>query len=390
MFVLDAEERRHWLKVFVLVFGRNAFLPDPADEQTFHRRAIDEGRFHQQRVSASLSEVVFGEVFPSLAGAIAEAAPDAPLKEVREAALILLYRLLFILYAEDRDLLPVRDTRYDDYGVRDKVRGDVGRRKDKADVFSSTASRYWSAFDDLCRAIDVGDTSIGLPPYNGGLFDRQRTPLLCTIRLGDAVMADVIDALSFEQVREGRRYINYRDLGVQQLGSIYERLLEQELVRDGETLAVRPNIFARKNTGSYYTPDDLVGLIVRETIDPLIQFRLDAFTAEATDLASSPLPEDRKDRTAEASRPGRENSGTQGLRSGDGLGPFPGQPGRLPFRPRHCRHGRGGSGLGGVSVAVKRAHRQHPQHDHRQCGDARLDGRSRATGRPAHRFGAWC
>ena len=95
-------------------------------------------------------------------------------------------------------------------------------------------------------------------------------------------------------MREGRRYINYRDLGVQQLGSIYERLLEQELVRDGETLAVRPNIFARKNTGSYYTPDDLVGLIIRETIDPLIQFRLDAFTAEATDLASSPLPEDRR------------------------------------------------------------------------------------------------
>ena len=294
LFVLDTKERRHWLKVFVLVFGRSAFLPDPADGRTFHRRAIDEGRFYQQRVSASLSKVVFGEVFPSLAGAIAEAAPDAPLEEVREAALILLYRLLFILYAEDRDLLPVRDTRYDDYGVRDKVRGDVGRRKDKADVFSRTASRYWSAFDDLCRAIDVGDTSIGLPPYNGGLFDRQRTPLLCTIRLGDAVMADVIDALSFEQVREGRRYINYRDLGVQQLGSIYERLLEQELVRDGETLAVRPNIFARKNTGSYYTPDDLVGLIVRETIDPLIQSRLDAFTAEAIELASSTLPEDRR------------------------------------------------------------------------------------------------
>ena len=41
-------------------------------------------------------------------------------KEVREAALILLYRLLFILYAEDRDLLPVRERRYDDYGLREK------------------------------------------------------------------------------------------------------------------------------------------------------------------------------------------------------------------------------------------------------------------------------
>ena len=79
--------------------------------------------------------------------------------------MILLYRLLFILYAEDRDLLPVRDERYDDYALREKVREDVRRRMDKGDVFSETAAPYWSAIDDLCRAIDQGDTSIGLPPY---------------------------------------------------------------------------------------------------------------------------------------------------------------------------------------------------------------------------------
>ena len=145
------------------------------------------------------------------------------MSEVRDAALILLYRLLFILYAEDRSLLPVRDTRYDDYGLREKVRDDIRQRKDRDDAFSTTAARYWAVIDDLCRAIDQGDTSIGLPPYNGGLFDRERTPLLARIRLGDQVMADVIDALSFEKTDQGRRYINYRDLSVQQLGSIYER-----------------------------------------------------------------------------------------------------------------------------------------------------------------------
>ena len=134
---------------------------------------------------------------------------------------------------------------------------------------------------DLCRAIDQGDVAIGLPPYNGGLFDRERAPLLDRIRLGDRVMADVIDALSFEQGPAGRRYINYRDLGVRQLGSIYERLLEQELALDGDGVAVRLNIFARKGSGSYYTPDDLVGLIVEETIGPLVQARTDAFEAEA-------------------------------------------------------------------------------------------------------------
>ena len=281
LFALTEAERRHWLKVFALVFRRDAFLPGAADARTFHQRAIAEGRFYEERLAASLSDLVFGQVFPELARAVAAAEPDAPLPEVREAALLLLYRLLFILYAEDRDLLPVRDTRYDDYALRDRVRGDVGRRKDQGDTFAETLATYWSAIDDLCRAIDQGDVSIGLPPYNGGLFDRERAPLLDRIRLGDRVMADVIDALSFEQGPAGRRYINYRDLGVRQLGSIYERLLEHELAPDGDGVAVRPNIFARKGSGSYYTPDDLVGLIVEETIGPLVQARTDAFEAEA-------------------------------------------------------------------------------------------------------------
>jgi len=291
LFALTEQQRRHWLKVFVLVFRRDAFLPTPSDSRTFHQRALEEGRFYEERVATNLSNLVFGQVFPELARSISGAAPAAPLQEVREAALILLYRLLFILYAEDRDLLPVRDSRYDDYGLRDRVRGDVGRRKDRNDTFSDTAARYWSALDDLCRAIDQGDPSIGLPPYNGGLFDAARTPLLTTIRLGDAVMANVIDALSFERNDYGRKYINYRDLSVQQLGSIYERLLEHEVTREGGEVAVRPNIFARKGSGSYYTPDDLVGLIIRETVAPLVAQRTEIFRVKAEELATGTQPE---------------------------------------------------------------------------------------------------
>jgi len=294
LFALSDDDRRHLLKVFALIFSRDAFISAPADPRTFHQRALEEGHFYEERVAANLSDLVFGQVFPDLARAISNAAPEASQQEVRDGALILLYRLLFILYAEDRDLLPVRDPRYDDYGLREKVRGDIGRRKDLNDTFSDTAARYWSIVDDLCRAIDEGDASIGLPPYNGGLLDRERTPLLASIRLGDQVMADVIDALSFEQTPGGRRYINYRDLSVQQLGSIYERLLEHEITRDEDEIVVRPNIFARKSSGSYYTPDDLVGLIIAETIDPLIQIRVDAFTDKIAELETSRLPEERK------------------------------------------------------------------------------------------------
>ena len=292
--VLGTDETAHWLKVFWLVFGRDAFLPGAADERTFHERAIEEGRFHQERVAGTLSALVFEHVFPDLVRALAEADTEAPLPEVRDAALVLLYRLLFVLYAEDRDLLPVRDSRYDDYALREQVRGSIGHRKDQGDVFSATAARYWSAFDDLCRAIDQGDASIGLPPYNGGLFDRERTPLLSCVRLGDAVMADVIDALSFERTPLGRQYINYRDLGVQQLGSIYERLLEREVVRGGGNIVVRPNVFARKDSGSYYTPDDLVDLIVRETVGPMADARMEHFAAKVEEIGSEQMPEDRR------------------------------------------------------------------------------------------------
>ena len=294
LFALTDTERHHWLKIFVLVFRREAFVAWATDPRTFHQRAIEDGRFYQERVAANLSELVFGQVFPGLARAIAAAAPKALLPDVREAALILLYRLLFILYAEDRDLLPVRDTRYDDYGLRENVRDDIGRRKDREDVFSTSAARYWSAFDDLCRAIAHGDGSIGLPPYNGGLFDQARTPLLGQIRLDDAVMATVIDALSFEHTPNGRRYINYRDLGVQQLGSIYERLLEHDLVREHDTITVRPNRLARKGSGSYYTPDDLVGLLIKDTVEPLIRSRMEAFETRHGELATSPLTKSRR------------------------------------------------------------------------------------------------
>lgn len=291
LFALNAEQRRHWLKIFFVVFARNSFLPTPSDERTFHQRALEEGQFYEQRVAKSLSNLVFGQVFPELASAISSASPSASLQEVREAALILLYRLLFVLYAEDRGLLPVRDSRYDEYGLRDRVRGDIGKRKDRNDTFSDTAARYWSILEDLCRAIDVGDRSIGLPPYNGGLFDTKRTPLLTKVRLGDAAMASVIDALSFELTPSGRKYINYRDLTVQQLGSIYERLLEHEIVKDDGKISIRPNIFARKASGSYYTPDDLVTLIIRETVEPLVTKHVQVFRAKAEEQARSNQPE---------------------------------------------------------------------------------------------------
>jgi hypothetical protein len=108
----DSAWRAHVFKLFVLIFGRGAFLPDHRNE-TFHQLALREGKQWESRVAHDLSETVFNEVFPALGQALATtggraggALDAAYLGEVREGALILLYRLLFVLYAEDRNLLP--------------------------------------------------------------------------------------------------------------------------------------------------------------------------------------------------------------------------------------------------------------------------------------------
>ena len=85
LFALSDAERHHWLKVFTLVFRCEAFLSGATDPRTFHQRAIEVGRFYEERVAASLSDLVFGQVFPKLARVIAAAAPDARLLEVRDA-----------------------------------------------------------------------------------------------------------------------------------------------------------------------------------------------------------------------------------------------------------------------------------------------------------------
>lgn len=290
-----AEDRAHWLKVFILVFRRESFLRIDGNS-SFHEISLEKGKFYEESVAKDLSKVVFEDVFPDLVKAIAKHDPDAPeilnadyLVEVKEGALILLYRLLFVLYAEDRNLLPVEDQRYDDYGLRKKVRNDIADRLDKNDVFSDTRTSYWSQTKGLFKGIAKGDKSIGLPPYNGGLFDETETPILARVELPDDGFAAIIDKLCRVNRDGKRRYINYRDLSVQQLGSIYERLLEHEVVDGEHGLEVGLNKFARKGSGSYYTPDELVRLIIERTVGPLLKERMATFTASAANLKGKAL-----------------------------------------------------------------------------------------------------
>ncbi|HQC99818.1 MAG TPA: hypothetical protein PK306_29330, partial [Aquabacterium sp.] len=306
LFDLDAQ---HGLRLFFLLFHRAAFLTQTWDPEgrSFHAYARNEARQYEEQVSQDLGRRVFDDIFPALAHALAAGdlhAQKAPvgygsytrqrytadyLDEVREAALILLYRLLFLFYAEDRRLLPVDDPRYQPYSVRhlrERVRDNI----DAGKPFATKVSTLWFALQATFQVINDGEDAVGMPAYNGGLFNPARSALLQRSNVPDAVLAPIIDALS-RRTDLLRGWINYRDLSVSHLGGIYERLLEYSLVHEVQAansyidrelpeinrIVARPASFARKVSGSYYTHDDLVRLILRESVGLLAQERMAAF-----------------------------------------------------------------------------------------------------------------
>ena len=285
------------LRTFYLLFRRHSFEAQEGETVSFLETALAEGRRYEQQVAQDLSAVVFERAFPRLVQALAEHTQREP-AELRGPALILLYRLFFVLYAEDRGLLPVNDSRYEDYGLRKPVRDDIARRMAEGSALSARATNYYDHLMTLGQLIDQGDATIGLPPYNGGLFNDAAAPLLANVRLPDAAIAPIIYDLSHTATPEGRRFVNYRDMSVQQLGSIYERLLEREPVWDDDgNVVAHPNSYARKDSGSFFTPQELVDLIVDRTLKPLAEERLAAFVAKSAELAADPRP--RAERHAE-------------------------------------------------------------------------------------------
>ncbi|PDW03637.1 Eco57I restriction-modification methylase domain-containing protein [Candidatus Viridilinea mediisalina] len=195
------------------------------------------------------------------------------LHTVYHHSLIILYRLLFILYAEARGLLPLHQNRLyrEHYSLYKLVRL-TALHLDNDGHLLPTSSRTWAWLHDLFAYVNAGEPKLTVALFDGGLFDVQHNRFVATHVVGDAQLQLALDKLA----RIGKEYIDYRDLAERHLGTIYEGLLEYHLraiepTGDGFTIDLFNAKGERQRTGSYYTPDFVVQYILEQTLQPILE-----------------------------------------------------------------------------------------------------------------------
>ncbi|MFF7066672.1 Eco57I restriction-modification methylase domain-containing protein [Streptomyces pseudovenezuelae] len=202
---------------------------------------------------------------------------DVDPKALRDALLRLVYRLLFVFVAEDRGALLDPDAgerqreAYERYFSSARLRERARRRQGTAHGDQYEALRI--VLDAL--GTEGGRPELGLPGLGGLFSHREADAPLDGLKLSNESLLAAVRHLA--QVRDvgARRWraVDYRHLDAEELGSVYESLLELEpkhsaTDRSFELIEVAGN--SRKTTGSYYTPSSLIECLLDTTLDPVI------------------------------------------------------------------------------------------------------------------------
>jgi len=202
---------------------------------------------------------------------------DIPLTGWFNELLRLVYRLIFLMVAEDRNLLH-------------PPKSPAAARKLYAEGYSLSALRAactrsatWDRHHDrfegvkiIFRALAAGESALALPAL-GGLFADDQLPHLEIARLRNSAFMEAIYRLSWLSEKSSMVPVNWRSMETEELGSVYEALLElqPQLGPDGISLLFASDAGEqkgnqRKTTGSYYTPDSLVQALLDSALDPVL------------------------------------------------------------------------------------------------------------------------
>lgn len=279
---------------------------------------LEESERFAAKLADGLRRRIYERVIPELAKALASARgldqPDTDeLQHTYETAMTLLFRLLFLAYAEDKDLLPFRTNQaYAARSLTHKAQELADLRR-SGGTFDPSAS-HWRECQALFHAVERGNREWGVPPYGGTLFssNEQVSPegaLLERLELSNPILGPILQDL----LLDGLSPIDFRSLGVREFGTIYEGLLESELSiaetdlgtdkkgkylpakQDDEVVVQAGNIYLhnrsgeRKATGSYFTPSFAVEHLLDEALEPAIEDHLARLDALPDDDAARAL-----------------------------------------------------------------------------------------------------
>ena len=177
----------------------------------------------------------------------------------RADGLTVVYRILFLLFAEARGLVPAWHPIYRESYTIESLRPAVESGR--------TSRGLWPALQAISRLAHRGCRagSLTVVPFNGRLFSPSTAPLAESLAIDDSIVHEVLLALTTDRAGDRRTRISYSDLGVEQLGAVYEHILDPvSPMSDGGV---------RKATGTFYTPRSITEYLVRRTLAPLAHGR---------------------------------------------------------------------------------------------------------------------
>jgi hypothetical protein len=213
----------------------------------------------------------------------------------KRALLRLVYRLLFWFVAEDRDVLlapsagEVARTRYERYFSARRLRASALRWS------GTTHGDLWQSVQLVLKALgdENGLPRLGLPGL-GGIYDDTGTDqVLSRLELSNEYLLKAIRSLARVYDTSAKRYraVDYRNLGAEELGSIYESLLELVPKHSVADRTLELTVMAgneRKSTGAYYTPTPLVDCLLDSALNPLLDDAEKLGDVEATAAGTNP------------------------------------------------------------------------------------------------------
>ncbi|OFW12705.1 MAG: hypothetical protein A3H29_07150 [Acidobacteria bacterium RIFCSPLOWO2_02_FULL_67_21] len=214
------------------------------------------------------------EALDTLFGAVAQREPSRSPRALFEQSLTVLYRVLFLLFAEARGLVPVW---HPIYRERYTIEGIVTTL-----LAGGRYSGIWEAVLAISRLAHAGchTGELQVTAFNGRLFSPAQSSAFDRTRIGDRIMGQAVLALGSTPAAGSRTRISYGDLDVEQLGAVYERVLEYEPAgTDAESkraaagASLVRNRDNRQSSGTFYTPRLLTAFLVRHTLEPLVAGR---------------------------------------------------------------------------------------------------------------------